>query len=171
MPETKHDSPRKAGNTPGARGDKAGGTTVEYVTAVIGGHAFGLPVLSVRDVLRPQPLTRVPLSRSEVAGLLNLRGHIITVIDMRCLLDLPRADPRKAANMVIERAGEFYSLLFDSVGEVVRVPQSVISPNLPNMAKSWASLSCGIARTEAGLMILLDIERLTGVLTTDQMAA
>ena len=171
MPETTNDSARKARVSQDGRRDQAAEPKVEYATAVIGGHAFGLPVLSVRDVLRPQPLTRVPLSRSEVAGLLNLRGHIITVIDMRCLLDLPRADPKKAANVVIERGGEFYSLLFDSVGEVVRVPQSVISPNLPNMARSWSSLSCGIARTEAGLMILLDVERLIGVLTAEQMAA
>ena len=154
-----------------SKSERAAEPTVEYATATIAGHAFGLPVLSVRDVLRPQPLTRVPLSRSEVAGLLNLRGHIITVIDMRCLLDLQRADAKKAANVVIEHGGEFYSLLFDSVGEVVQVPQSVISPNLPNMAKAWSGLSCGIARTEGGLMILLDVERLIGVLTAEQMAA
>ncbi len=154
-----------------ARKDAQDEHMVEYATAVIAGHSFGLPVLSVRDVLRPQPLTRVPLARSEVAGLLNLRGHIITVIDMRCLLDLPRADATKAANVVIEHHGEFYSLLFDSVGEVVRVPQSVISPNLPNMAKAWSGLSCGIARAEGKLMILLDIERLTGALTVDLIAA
>lgn len=145
--------------------------TVEYATAIIDGHTFGLPVLSVRDVLRPQPLTRVPLARSEVAGLLNLRGHIITVIDLRSLLGLPRGDVKTASNVVIEHGGELYALLFDQVGEVLQIPQSVISPNLPNMARSWANLSGGIARIESKLMILLDIDRLAGALMSDQIAA
>ena len=61
---------------------------VEYVTAMIGGQLFGLPISRVQDVFVPERLTRVPLAAPEIAGLLNLRGRIVTVIDMRRRLDL-----------------------------------------------------------------------------------
>src|SRR5216683_7712112 len=65
----------------------AEGTVAEYVTAVIGGQLFGLPISRVQDVFMPERLTRVPLAASEIAGLLNLRGRIVTVVDMRRRLD------------------------------------------------------------------------------------
>src|SRR5205809_3621808 len=63
------------------------GTVAEYVTAVIGGQLFGLPISRVQDVFMPERLTRVPLSSVEIAGVLNLRGRIVTVIDMRARRD------------------------------------------------------------------------------------
>ena len=57
------------------------GTVAEYVTAVIGGQLFGLPISRVQDVFMPERLTRVPLASSEIAGVLNLRGRIVTVVD------------------------------------------------------------------------------------------
>ena len=62
----------------------------EYVTAMIGGQLFGLPISRVQDVFMPERLTRVPLSSAEIAGVLNLRGRIVTVVDMRARLGLPR---------------------------------------------------------------------------------
>ena len=59
------------------------GTFAEYVTAFIGGQLFGLPISRVQDVFMPERLTRVPLSSAEIAGVLNLRGRIVTVVDMR----------------------------------------------------------------------------------------
>jgi len=66
------------------------GQVSEYVTAVIGGQLFGLPISRVQDVFMPERLTRVPLSSAEIAGVLNLRGRIVTVVDMRARLGLPR---------------------------------------------------------------------------------
>ena len=68
------------------------GAVVEYVTAMIGGQLFGLPISRVQDVFMPERLTRVPLSPGEIAGVLNLRGRIVTVIDMRARLGLPKND-------------------------------------------------------------------------------
>ena len=65
------------------------GTVAEYVTAVIGGQLFGLPISRVQDVFMPERLTRVPLSSAEIAGVLNLRGRIVTVVDMRARLGCP----------------------------------------------------------------------------------
>jgi len=70
------------------------GAMVEYVTAMIGGQLFGLPISRVQDVFMPERVTRVPLSSREIAGVLNLRGRIVTVVDMRARLGLP--GPRTA---------------------------------------------------------------------------
>src|SRR3982750_1966430 len=66
--------------------DNVEGSVAEYVTAMIGGQLFGLPISRVQDVFMPERLTRVPLSSREIAGVLNLRGRIVTVIDMRARL-------------------------------------------------------------------------------------
>ena len=71
------------------------GAMVEYVTAMIGGQLFGLPISRVQDVFMPERVTRVPLAEREIAGVLNLRGRIVTVIDMRARLGLPRAEDGK----------------------------------------------------------------------------
>src|SRR6266487_1445007 len=95
------------------------GTVAEYVTAVIGGQLFGLPISRVQDVFMPERLTRVPLASPEIAGVLNLRGRIVTAVDMRRRLGLPsRSDGRPPLAVGIELRGESYGLLIDSVGEV-----------------------------------------------------
>ncbi len=74
------------------------GDVTEYVTAMIGGQLFGLPISRVQDVFMPDRLTRVPLSSAEIAGVLNLRGRIVTAIDMRARLGLPQERRRQAAD-------------------------------------------------------------------------
>jgi purine-binding chemotaxis protein CheW len=72
-----------------------GGPAVEYVTVVLGGQLFGLPISRVQDVFIPERLTQVPLAPPEIAGVLNLRGRIVTAIDMGCRLDLPERDRKR----------------------------------------------------------------------------
>src|SRR5262249_19688306 len=92
----------------------------DYVTMSIGAQMFGIPVLTVQDVLGPQQITRVPLAPPEVAGSLNLRGRIVTAIDVRLRLGMPKnADGKPPMSVVVEHEGELYSLLVDSVGEVL----------------------------------------------------
>ena len=100
------------------------GTVAEYVTAVIGGQLFGLPISRVQDVFMPERLTRVPLSSAEIAGVLNLRGRIVTVVDMRARLGLPKNDDGKPPMAVgVDLRGESYGLLIDQIGEVLRLPR------------------------------------------------
>src|SRR6201990_1783938 len=92
------------------------GAVGEFVTAVIGGQLFGLPISRVQDVFMPERLTRVPLAPPEIAGVLNLRGRIVTAVDLRRRLGLPpRSDGRPAMAVGIELKGESYGLLIDSV--------------------------------------------------------
>src|ERR1700709_639491 len=93
------------------------GVVSEYVTAVIGGELSALPISRVQDVFMPERLTRVPLSSGEIAGVLNLRGRIVTVVDMRARLGLPKNDDGKPPMAVGgDLRGESYGLLIDQIG-------------------------------------------------------
>src|SRR6476660_8536126 len=125
------------------------GTVVEYVTALIRGQLFGLPISRVQDVFMPERLTRVPLSSSEIAGVLNLRGRIVTVVDMRARLGLPRADDGKPPMAVgVDLRGESYGLLIDQIGEVLRLLDDSREENPVNLH-----------RLDGQLMLVLDIHR------------
>jgi hypothetical protein len=85
------------------------GETQEFVTLMVGDQLCGIDVLKVRDVLRPQQITRVPLASGEVSGLLNLRGRIVTAINLRARLGLDAADAgSEGMSVVIERRGDGY---------------------------------------------------------------
>src|SRR2546423_4728444 len=100
----------------------AGENVVEYVTVVIDEQLFGLPISRVQDVFVPERLTRVPLAGPDIAGLMNLRGRIVTVIDMRRRLDL-EAQERVGRQMAVgvEHRGESHGLLIDEIGEVLKL--------------------------------------------------
>jgi purine-binding chemotaxis protein CheW len=132
----------------------------EYVTALIGGQLFGLPISRVQDVFMPARLTRVPLSSSEIAGVLNLRGRIVTVIDMRARLGLPKADDGKPAMAVgVDLRGESYGLLIDHIGEVLRLSEENCEENPVNLDPRMAKFAGGVHRLEGQLMVVLDVDR------------
>jgi purine-binding chemotaxis protein CheW len=139
------------------------GESIQYVTVVIGGQLFGLPISRVHDVFVPESITRVPLSRPEIAGVLNLRGRIVTAIDMRRRLHLPaRSDGGTAMAVGIEHKGESYGLLIDNVGEVLDLPSNGREPNPVNLDPRWASISGGVHRLNGQLMVILDVDRVLG---------
>lgn len=132
----------------------------EYVTVVIGGQLFGLPIARVQDVFKPEGLTRVPLASPEIAGVLNLRGRIVTAIDMRRRLGLPpRAENRAPMAVGIELGAESYGLMIDSVGEVLKVGDALREPNPVNLDARLASVSGGVHRLDGQLMVILDVDR------------
>ena len=171
------------------------GTVAEYVTAVIGGQLFGLPISRVQDVFMPERLTRVPLSSSEIAGVLNLRGRIVTVVDMRRRLDFAAVDrggpsqpkpaapdataeaapapvvARRAALAVgIEHKGESYGLLIDQIGEVLKLPAASCEANPVNLDVRLARVSAGVHRLDGRLLVVLDVDRVLDVGPSAQAA-
>jgi purine-binding chemotaxis protein CheW len=134
---------------------------IEFVTVLIADQLFGLPIAHVHDVFMIDRLTRVPLAPAEIAGILNLRGRVVTTIDMRRRLDLPpREDVRKHTMAVgIEHRGESYGLLIDSVGEVMKVSAASRDPNPVNLDPRWAQVADGVVQLEGRLMVVLDVER------------
>ncbi len=139
---------------------KADAHATEYVTAAIGEQLFGVPIARVQDVFMPERLTRVPLARPEIAGVLNLRGRIVTAIDMRCCLGLaPRDGNRPLRAVGIDHHGESYGLLIDSVGEVLKLADDTRESNPVNLDKRLARVSAGVHRLQGQLLVVLDVER------------
>jgi len=132
----------------------------DFVSVTIDDQLFGIPVLQVQDVLGTQRITRIPLAPAEVAGSLNLRGRIVTAIDIRTRLGLPpRAEGQQAMSVVVDYGGELYSLLVDSVGEVLSLAGSESERNPATLDPIWRELSAGIFRLDGQLLIVLDVAR------------
>ncbi len=134
--------------------------TKEFVTIKVADQLCGIDVLQVQDVLGPQKITPVPLADAEVAGLLNLRGRIVTAIDLRGRLGLEARDPAdgESMNVVVEHDGELYSLIVDSVGEVLRLPAGDFERNPATLDPLWRKYSEGIYRLKEGLLVVLNGE-------------
>jgi Chemotaxis signal transduction protein len=136
----------------------------EYVTAMIGGQLFGLPIVRVQDVFIPERLTRVPLAPPEIAGVLNLRGRIVTLIDLRRRFGLgQREDGNSSMAIGVESRAESYGLLIDSVGEVLKLDDAAREPNPVNMDARLARVSAGIHRLDGQLLIVVDIDRVLDI--------
>jgi purine-binding chemotaxis protein CheW len=134
--------------------------STEFVTFTIAGQTFGLPIGRVQDVFKPARITRVPLAGAEIAGVLNLRGRIMTAIDMRHRLDVKRREQGAAPMAIgIEAKGESFGLLVDAVGEVVKLPDFDREPNPINLDGKLAALSAGVYRLDGLLLVVLDVDR------------
>jgi purine-binding chemotaxis protein CheW len=136
------------------------GSDRDFVTARIQGQLFGIPILAVRDILGPQRLASIPLAPPEIAGALNLRGRIVTAIDVRRRLGLDSADRQNSMSIVVDHHGELYSLLIDEVGEVLTAPAEAFEHNPPTMEGRWREVSVGIYRLQDRLLVILDVESL-----------
>jgi purine-binding chemotaxis protein CheW len=150
---------------------KIDGQITEYVTAMIGGQLFGLPISRVQDVFMPERLTRVPLASNDIAGVLNLRGRIVTAIDMRARLGLPKIeDGRPPMAIGVDHRGESYGLLIDSIGEVMKLSDDSREMNPVNLDRGMERVAGGIHRLDGQLMVVLDIDRVLEI-APDMMAA
>jgi len=144
--------------------NNASESITEYVTVTIGDHLFGLPISRVQDVFVPDRLTRVPLAPAEVAGILNLRGRVVTAIDMRSRLDFGEREPGTPVMAVgIELKGESYGLLVDAVGEVMQLHNSACEAKPANLDPRLSRVAAGIYRLEGQLMVVLDVDRVLDI--------
>ncbi len=144
---------------------------IQFVTVVIGGQLFGLPISQVHDVFVPESVTRVPMSAPEVAGVLNLRGRIVTAINMRRRLHLPPLEDGQMMAVGIEYKHESYGLVIDTVGEVLTLSQASAEANPSNLDRRWAEISGGVHRLDGQLMVILDVDRLLGSMFTEPQVA
>ncbi len=119
-----------------SRSGRAHGIQQSFVTARIAGQRIGIPIAEVQDVLNKQKIHNIPLSPPAVVGALNLRGRIVTALDLRLCLNLePCAAPESAMSIVVEYENELYSLLVDEIGDV-ETPPSHLYERPPSNART-----------------------------------
>ena len=156
----------------GQSGMLAADASEEYITVTIADQLFGLPILEVQDVFTPDAVASVPLAPNDVAGVMNLRGRIVTAIDMRRRLGLPAREagaPQMAVG--IEYKGESYGLIIDQVLEVHRLTGETLEPNPANLDPRWASVSAGVHRLDGSLMVVFDVKKVLGLGEQQGLAA
>jgi purine-binding chemotaxis protein CheW len=139
--------------------------STDYVTFRMGSQMFGVPVQRVQDILVPDRIAPVPLAPAEVRGLINLRGRIVTVIDVRIRLGLKdeRAASNRAMGVTVESGHELYTLLVDTVGDVITLSNDSFESNPATIDSLWKDFSKGVHRLSDQLMVVLDIDRLLDI--------
>lgn len=137
---------------------KAGAAgTKQYCTFTLGDLLLGIEVERVQEVIRDQALTHVPRAPEMVKGLMNLRGQIVTAIDLRRRFGLsPLDDGNRAMHVVVFRPDGAVSLLVDSIGDVVELPADDVAPPPPNLSGRARELVRGVVPLESELLLVLD---------------
>ena len=132
----------------------------QYATFVVEDLFFGIDVLRVQEVLRYQEMTRVPLSPVVAEGLINLRGQIVTALDMRRRLGLaPRAAGRLPMNLVVRAEEGPVSLLVDEIGDVLQLDAADFESAPDNVTAAARELIRGAYKLPDRLLLILDTER------------
>ena len=138
--------------------------SAQLCTFVLDGLLLGIDVIRVQEVIRCQPMTRVPLASAAVGGLINLRGQIVTAIDLRWQLGLP---PRRAdqppMNVVVRTDEGAVSLLVDEIDDIIDVPESSFEEPPANISPRSRELIRGVYKLEHRLLLLVDAERATRI--------
>ncbi len=137
-----------------------------FVTFTVAGQLFGVPVMRVQDILIPEEIAPVPGGPPEVRGLINLRGRIVTVIDMRKHLSLPKAEAgSKGMCVTVESQGESYTLFVDTVGDVITLSRNLREGNPVTLDSVWRNMADAVYRTDQGLLVALHVDRLLAIET------
>ncbi|MFA6544810.1 MAG: chemotaxis protein CheW [Limisphaerales bacterium] len=134
---------------------------VNHITFFVDGRLFGVPAEDVMELARHHDITRVPLAPPSVAGLLNLRGQVVTAVDLRRRLELrPRPAGQQPMNVLLRREDALVSLLVDQVGEVIELDDSTFEP-LPDTLRGPArELVRGVHKLPGRLLLLLDSNKI-----------
>jgi len=132
----------------------------QLVAFRLAGETYGIPITLVHEIIRPCEITRIPRTDEYVRGVVNLRGKIVPVIDLRTRLMLPcTAETGSTRIVVVEVEQGVVGMIVDAVSEVLRLPVSQIEPPSELVADVEADLIRGVGKREDGLVILLDIEK------------
>jgi purine-binding chemotaxis protein CheW len=136
----------------------------QYCTFYLDGHYFGLDVLKVQEIIRYQEMTRVPLAPPVVRGLINLRGQIVTAIDLRRRLELSdRPADQVPLNVVVQTDDGAVSLLVDEIGDVLEVPEKLFERPPETLKGPARELIRGAYKLPDRLLLILDTERTVNV--------
>ena len=144
----------------------------QFCTFYINDTLFGIEVLTVQEVLRYQEMTEVPLAAPEIKGLINLRGQIITAIDLRTRMQLPpREADQKPMNIVVQTNDEVISFLVDSIGDVLEVDEETFEEAPSTVDDSTRELVTGVYKLDGKLLMILDTAKAANVSTSEGLAS
>jgi purine-binding chemotaxis protein CheW len=145
----------KSGNHEMTAGDEE-----QLVTMIVDDQMFGIPILRVQDIVEPTQITPVPCAPSAIAGVLNLRGRIVTVIDLRECLGAPAvSNEDKLMSVTVEHDGDLFTLLVDSIGDVRSLPRAAFDKPPVTLDPRMRRLCSGVFRLEGELLAVLDVEK------------
>jgi len=129
----------------------------QFCTFYLGEHYFGVPVSEVQEIIRYQDMTRVPLAPDVVSGLINLRGQIVTAIDLRKRLEFEaKKDDKKLMNVVVRTIEGAVSLQVDEIGDVLEVPDDCFERCPETLTGSAREMIWGAYKLENKLLLILD---------------
>ena len=138
----------------------------QFCTFFINGLFFGVEVLKVQEVIRYQEMTSVPLAPQTIQGLINLRGQIVTAIDLRRRLELPsRQDGQLPMNVVVRTDDGAVSLLVDEIGDVVEMRDDVREQPPETLRGVARELVVGVYKMKERLLLILDTEKTVNLAT------
>ena len=133
----------------------------QFCTFYLADRMFGVDVLKIQEVLRYQPTTNVPLAPAEIRGLINLRGSIVSTLDLRRRFGLaPLDDQTLPTNVVSQTSTGLISLLVDRIGDVVDVDSSLFELPPQTMDNASRALIDGVYKLASGLLLILNVERI-----------
>lgn len=144
---------------------------LQLVSFTIANEEFGVDILKVQEINRMFQITKVPNSPSYVDGVINLRGRVIPVIDLRTKLNLPRKPHDKDTRIiVVDLDGKTMGFIVDKVKEVLRIPNSIIEPPPDMVAGLNAEYITAVGKLEDRLLILLDLEKIISIQEKEELA-
>lgn len=139
-------------------------TLTQYITATIGKYTFAIETSNVVDVLSPQVIVHIPLVPPKIAGTLNIRGRIVTAINVSHALDIKsNISIDKQMGVVIEMKDYLYNLLVDNTSEVITLAPSDISETPDNIDQSWKELLKGVHKRDTDLLLILNHDMILAV--------
>ncbi|OUL21434.1 chemotaxis protein CheW [Nostoc sp. 106C] len=142
---------------------------LQLCTFFLNGLFFGIDVQHVQEVIRPQGVTRVPLAPPDICGLINLRGQILTVIDLQQRLEMGESamrsttkliDELEGFNIVVRSSDQVVSLLVDDVGDVLALPKNTVQPPPATLKGKMRQMLAGAYPLPEGFLLILDIEKI-----------
>ncbi len=145
---------------------------LQLVSFSIGQEEFGLDIQTIQEINRMVEITRVPNSPDFVSGVINLRGKVIPVINLRKRFGFPAKESDKNTRIIVVELGDsVVGFVVDAVREVIRIPKSVTEPPPPIIAGIGSEYVTAVGKLEDRLLILLDLEHLLQEKEKEQLAS
>ena len=139
--------------------------TFQFLSFVVENELFGLRLLSIHEILKPVPITRIPNVEDYILGVINLRGEIIPIVDLKKRFDMGYTDLRNSSRFIVimEREKRF-GIFVDEVRQVLKVPESCISYTTDELHLSYGSMIESVSRMNGQLILNLDINKIVDFL-------